>query len=169
LERWLKRFKEQYGMDCPFRDMAGFFSMIRSNGAAVNLMSMVGLGTLRAVTIGFDDRPATKEEIASMQRLLVEAIEQGCVGISTGLEYTPGSFATAEELAEVIAAAPRERRLYATHMRNEDDRVIEAISEAITIARRSGARLQVSHLKVQNKQNWPKAEQVLRLLEDAIG
>jgi N-acyl-D-amino-acid deacylase len=168
MERWLLRFKEQYGVECPFRDMRGFFEMIRRSGSAVNLASMVGLGTLRAVVVGYDDRPATADEMAAMQRLMLEALTQGCVGISTGLEYTPGSFASATEIAGIVAAAPTATRLYATHMRNEDDRVVDAIAEAVDIARRSGARLQVSHLKVQNKHNWPKQEQVLSMLDAAI-
>jgi N-acyl-D-amino-acid deacylase len=168
MERQLLRFKEHYGVECPYRDMRGFFDMIRRSGSAVNLASMVGLGTLRAVVVGYDDRPATSDEMAAMQRLMLEALAQGCVGISTGLEYTPGSFASATEIAQILSAAPVSQRLYATHMRNEDDRVLEAIAEAVDIARRSGARLQVAHLKVQNKHNWPKQEQVLRMLEEAM-
>jgi N-acyl-D-amino-acid deacylase len=103
-----------------------------------------------------------------MQREVLEAIEQGAWGVSTGLEYTPGSFASTEELWEVTKAVPQRFRLYASHIRNEDNRLLEAIEEAVTIARSSGARLQISHLKAQNKINWPKQVQALRLLESAL-
>ena len=103
-----------------------------------------------------------------MSEAAVLAIEQGCCGASTGLEYTPGSFASTQELAGLVRLLPVRHRLYATHMRNEDNRLLEAIEEAITIARTGSGRLQVSHLKAQNKGNWPKQEIALQMLEKAI-
>ena len=97
-----------------------------------------------------------------------KAIEQGCCGVSTGLEYTPGSFASTEELWEMMKAAPEPFRLYASHMRNEDNTLLEALDEAIRICRNSGARLQVSHLKAQNKSNWHKQEITIKMMEAAI-
>ena len=164
----LKGFLESFGFDCPYRDMDGFFTLLSSRGMTPNIASMVGLGTLRGVSVGFDDRPATADEITAMNAAARMAIEQGCWGASTGLEYTPGSFASEAELTEVMRALPESRRLYATHMRNEADRVLDAIGEAIAIARGSNARLQVSHLKAQNKANWPKQEIALRMLDDAL-
>jgi N-acyl-D-amino-acid deacylase len=168
MPRLLEEFRREFGFDCPYRDMAGFFGLLESSGVAQNIASMVGLGTLRAVVVGFDDRPATGEEMAAMREAAALAIEQGCRGASTGLEYTPGSFATTQELADLIGWLPAEHRLYATHMRNEDTRLLEAIEEAITIARIGNGRLQVSHLKAQNKGNWPKQEIALQMLEKAI-
>jgi N-acyl-D-amino-acid deacylase len=129
---------------------------------------MIGLGTIREAIIGMDDRPATADEMEAMKREVKKAIEQGCCGVSTGLEYTPGSFASTEELWEITKAAPEPFRLYASHMRNEDNRVLEAIDEAIRIARHSGARLQISHLKSSYKINWYKNEITLNMLEGAI-
>ncbi|MBP1656434.1 MAG: D-aminoacylase [Bacteroidetes bacterium] len=168
LDESLKGFREAFGFDCPYRDMDGFLTLLSSRGMALNIASMVGLGTLRGVSVGFDDRPATADEITAMKIAARTAIEQGCWGASTGLEYTPGSFASEAELIEVMRALPDSHRLYATHMRNEADRVLEAIGEAIAIARGSNARLQVSHLKAQNKVNWPKQEIALRMLDDAL-
>ena len=163
----LRAFQETYGFECPYRTMDEFFAFLSARGTTQNILSMIGLGTLRAVSVGFDDRPATSEEMAAMKDAALRAIEQGCWGASTGLEYTPGSFASTAELGDVVRALPQVHRLYATHMRNEDNRVLEALKEAITIARAANARLQVSHLKVQNKINWPKQEAALRLLEEA--
>lgn len=168
MERTLQSFSEEYGFECPYRDMKGFFTLLESRGTAQNIVSMVGLGTLRGVAVGYDDRPASSEEMKAMEQAARLAVEQGCWGASTGLEYTPGSFASTEELSQVLRAVPARHRLYATHMRNEDNRVIEAVEEAITIARNADARLQVSHLKAQNKANWPKQERTLRLLEEAL-
>jgi N-acyl-D-amino-acid deacylase len=168
MEQQLADFKDEFGFNCPYRDMDGFFTLLSQQGTAINLISLVGLGDIRGKIVGLDNRPATQGEIRVMQRELIIAIEQGCFGASTGLEYTPGSFASTEELIEVMKAAPMKQRLYATHMRNEDDRVLEAIEEAIAIARGSGARLQVSHLKAQNRANWSKQAVAIEMLEKGI-
>ena len=167
LDTYLKGFEERFGFACPYRDMDGFFSALERNHSAQNIVLFAGLGTVREVVVGMDDRPPTAEEMAAMKRELLKAIEQGCMGVSTGLEYTPGSFATTGEIGELMAVVPERSRIYATHMRNEDDRVLEAIDEALTIARTSGSRLQVSHLKAQNKRNWPKQQRALDMLEAA--
>jgi len=96
---------------------------------------MVGLGTVREFIIGYDNRLATSNEISLMKNEAMKAINEGAVGISTGLEYTPGSFASTEELIELCKAAPLSSRLYSTHMRNEDNTVLEAIDEALKIAK----------------------------------
>lgn len=151
-----------------YTDFDGFFSHVQKKGCAQNFASMVGLGTVREVIVGEDDRPATPEEMELMKQEVRKAIEQGCCGVSTGLEYTPGSFASSEELWELTKAAPEPYRLYASHMRNEDNRVLEAIEEVIRIGRNAGARLQVSHLKSSYKVNWYKNEITLKMLDDAI-
>jgi len=164
----LAAFKESFGFECPYRDMGGYFDLLEKRKTAQNLVSFVGLGTIRGTIIGLDNRPATSEEITAMQKEVRRAIDQGCRGVSTGLEYTPGSYASTEELWLVTRAAPEPYRLYATHMRNEADQGLEAIREAISIARNSGARLQVSHLKAQNKRNWANGARALQMLEEAI-
>lgn len=151
-----------------YSDFEGFFNHLAQKGSAQNFASMVGLGTIREMVVGEDDRPATPEEMDAMKHEVNKAIEQGCCGVSTGLEYTPGSFATTEELWHVTKAAPQPYRLYASHMRNEDNTLLEAIDEAIRICRHSGARLQVSHLKASYKVNWYKQEIALQMLDDAI-
>ncbi|MDD8018665.1 MAG: amidohydrolase family protein [Bacteroidota bacterium] len=151
-----------------FSTMDNFFSTLQKKGCAQNVASMIGLGTIREFIVGEDDRPATAEEMELMRREVLQAIEQGCCGVSTGLEYTPGSFASTEELWELTKVVPEKYRVYATHMRNEDNRLLEAIDEVIKICRHSGARLQVSHLKASYKINWYKQKIVLKMLDDAI-
>ncbi len=162
------RKKMDEGDELLYSDVDSFFNHLQQKGSAQNFASMVGLGTIREAVVGMDDRSATPEEMVAMKREVKKAIEQGCCGVSTGLEYTPGSFASTEELWEVTKAAPEPFRLYASHIRNEDTRVLEAIDEAIRIARHSGARLQISHLKSSYKINWYKNEIALSMLERAI-
>ncbi len=168
LEKTLARFKEEYGEEMNWRTLGEFLNDFSKRKFSPNIASMAGLGTMREVVVGMDNRPATKDEMKRMQDEVRKAIEQGAVGVSTGLEYTPGSFASTEELIALCKAAPEYARIYATHMRNEDNTVLEAIGEAIRIARESGSRLQISHLKVSGKSNWYKADAALELIDKAI-
>ena len=168
LDRTIKNFKDEYGEELTWRTLGGFLDNFSLRKFSVNIASMVGLGTIREYIIGFDDRPASAKEIMLMKSEVLKAINEGAVGISTGLEYTPGSFASTEELIELCKASPISSRLYSTHMRNEDNTVLEAVDEAIRIARESSSRLLISHLKVSGKSNWHKADAVLEKIDNAI-
>jgi N-acyl-D-amino-acid deacylase len=162
--------RERYrrdGIDLDFDDVGGFLRWIDRHGAAVNVASMIGAGTVRAHVIGYADRPATDDELARMRSLVQRALDGGACGVSSGLEYTPGAFADAAEL-EVLAAPLRGTGLpFASHMRNEDDRLLAAIEEVIGVGHRAGVAVQISHLKAQGERNWWKTTAALRLLEDA--
>lgn len=151
----------------PDRSFTAHFAAIDELRPAINVASMVGLGTVRGAVIGDGDRPATAAEIERMRALVAAALEQGACGASSGLEYTPGAFATPDELA-AVAVPLRTRRLpYATHQRNEDDRLLESIAESIAVARGAGCPLQISHLKTQGPRNWGKLDAAFRLIDEA--
>lgn len=155
------------GIDVDFRDVGGFLRWIDRHGAAVNMASMVGAGSIRAHVIGMADRPATPAELEAMTAMVQAAVSAGACGISTGLEYTPGAFAPTSELA-VLAGALRGTGLpFASHMRNEDDALIGALEEVIGVGKRAGVAVQVSHLKAQGSRNWWKTDVALRMIEDA--
>jgi N-acyl-D-amino-acid deacylase len=135
------------------------FAAIDRLQPSVNLASMVGLGSVRAAVVGEDDRPATPEELARMVALVKAALDQGACGASSGLEYTPGAFASTDELIALCRPLARRRLPYATHMRTEDDRVLESIDESIAVARGARCPLQISHLKMQGPRNWNKLDQ----------
>jgi N-acyl-D-amino-acid deacylase len=162
-----RSFRSQYGIDLGFRDLAGFFRAVESRGAALNLASMVGQGTIRAYVVGRDDRPATEAEIERMRELAREALAAGACGISSGLEYTPSGFADTTELAALSEVLAGTGLPYASHMRNEDDRLMAAVEEAVMVGRRSGAAVQISHLKAQGGRNWWKTDPVLRTIAEA--
>ena len=144
--------------DQRFMRFADFWKALDKLQPSVNVASMVGLGTVRGIVVGNADRPATPDETSRMRALVVDALADGACGISTGLEYTPGAFAPRDELIELCKPLARLRLPYATHMRNEDDRLIEAIDEAIAVARGAGCPLQISHLKTQGPRNWNKLD-----------
>ena len=135
--------------------------------SSVNVASMIGLGTIRGIVVGADDRPATPDEMQRMTQMVRDAIAAGACGASSGLEYTPGAFASRAELAALCAPLAAARLPYATHMRNEDDRLLDAIDESIDVARQAKCPLQISHLKTQGPRNWSKLDDVFRRIDDA--
>jgi N-acyl-D-amino-acid deacylase len=141
--------------DDSFGDM---FAGLDALKPAVNVASMVGLGSIRGKVIGDDDRPATPAEIATMAAMVEQALKDGACGASSGLEYTPGGFASREELIALCRPLASRRLPYATHMRNEDDHVLEAIDEAIAVAEGAKCPLEISHLKTQGQANWHKLD-----------
>jgi len=161
------RYRRQYDVDIDFRDPVGFLGRLDREGAAVNLATMVGNGALRGLVVGNEDRPATEAEVARMQALLREQIEGGCMGLSSGLEYTPSGFADAEELVALASVLQGTGYPYASHMRNEDDRLLGAVEEALHVGRVAGVPVQISHLKAQGQRNYWKADAALNLIERA--
>ena len=155
------------GQDGGGRSVAEQADRVAAVKPACNVAAMVGLGSLREAVIGEVNRPATPDEVARVRDLLALGLEAGACGASSGLEYTPGAFATREELAAVCQPLSARGLCYATHMRNEDDRLIEAIDEAIAVADGAKCRLQVSHLKTQGPRNWPRIDEALARLEAA--
>lgn len=143
---------------------APLFRRFESLPAAVNVATMVGLGTVRRVVVGEDDRPATRAELTRMTQLVDTALRTGACGASTGLEYTPGAFARKGELIALCRPLARRRLSYSTHMRNEDDQLIEAIQEAVDIARGAGCPLHIAHLKTGGARNWNKIDAVFDLI-----
>ena len=161
------RYRRLYDVEIDFRDLPGFFDRLGRTPASVNLASLVGAGSVRGAVVGQDDRGATAEELARMVALVREGLAAGACGLSSGLEYVPSGFADLEELV-ALAEPLRARRLpYASHMRNEDDRLIAAIEETLNVGRLAGVPVQVSHLKAQGQRNWWKARVVLDMLEAA--
>ena len=146
-------------------DLARYFSTIDEMRPGANVASMIGLGTLRGEVIGSTSKTATSSEINAMRGLVEQALSDGACGASSGLEYTPGGFANTSELAAVCAPLAARRFCYATHMRNEDDGVLDAIDESIAVARGAGCALHISHLKMQGPRNWMKLDQAFAKIE----
>lgn len=147
--------------------IAEWYRRVQALPSSVNVATMVGLGTLRRLVVGETDRAATAEELGRMTALAETALATGACGASTGLEYSPGAYGRQEELIALCRPLAARRLPYATHMRNEDDRLLEAIDEAIAIARGAGCPLQLSHLKTGGARNWTKIDAVFARLEQA--
>src|SRR5690606_34646432 len=135
-----------------------FMAAVERSPAAANVAAMVGLGGVRGAVVGQDDRPATASELARMSDMVKQALRDGACGASSGLEYTPGAFALRSELCELCRPLAALRLPYAAHMRNEADRLLEAIAESIAVAEGAGCPLQISHLKTQGPRNWGRLD-----------
>ena len=146
---------------------AAMFTKLDRLKPAPNVASMIGLGAVRAAIVGNDDRHASPAQLRRMVGMVERALTDGACGASSGLEYTPGAFAPTEELIALCAPLARRRLVYATHMRNEDDRLLEAITESIVVARGARCGLQLSHLKTQGPRNWSKLDQAFALIDAA--
>jgi N-acyl-D-amino-acid deacylase len=145
--------------------LRAFFDEVDRLPPAVNIASMVGLGTVRGAVMGNENRPATADELARMVALVERALAEGACGASSGLEYTPGAFASLDELIALCRPLAPRRLPYATHLRNEDDTLVESVDESIAVAKGAGCPLQIAHLKTQGPRNWPKLDTVFARVE----
>ncbi|HKW08817.1 MAG TPA: D-aminoacylase [Gemmatimonadaceae bacterium] len=152
-----------------FQGFPQFWQSLETLKPSVNVASMVGLGTVRGIVIGNVNRPATADETARMTQLVEQALVDGACGASSGLEYTPGAFATRDELIALCKPLASRRLPYATHMRNEDDHVLDAVDESIAVATGAGCPLQISHLKTEGPRNWPKLDEIFAQVHRARG
>lgn len=137
------------------------------NRVSVNVVPLVGHGLIRGGTMGFSAAPASAGEMAEMQVEVHKAMEEGAIGLSTGLIYPPGSFASTEELIEFTRPAGERGGFYFSHIRGEGAPVLASIAEAIRIGRETGAAVQISHFKAFGPPNWDKAPRGLELIDEA--
>ena len=160
--------RKQASAAAPWTDFTGYFAAIEKGGISPNLLSYVGLGTIREMVIGEDDRRATPAEISSMQQLVARTMEhQGVFGVSSGLIYPPNSYANVDELAEVSKAAAAGGGLYASHLRYDGPKLREGIEEAIAIGERAKMPVHIFHVKVTGHKNFGRMKEVIALVEAA--
>ncbi|MEY8842394.1 amidohydrolase family protein, partial [Cribrihabitans sp. XS_ASV171] len=131
-----------------YRNFADYFSAIRETPAAVNVAAYVGHTTLRAIVMDDLGRPATGEEVARMQDMVVEAMEAGAIGVSTGLAYPPAKAATTEEVIEVCRPIVAYNGIHATHMRDEGEATMASLEETFAIGQALGIQTLISHHKL---------------------
>jgi N-acyl-D-amino-acid deacylase len=134
---------------------------------ATSVFSLAGHGSLRIACVGNRAGPLSEPELDWMEQRLAELLEEGACGFSTGLMYAPGSGATLEELERLCHVVARHGKTYATHMRDYGDHLEEAVDEQLELARRTGCRLQISHLQAVGPRNWDKQRTVLEKIESA--
>lgn len=166
-EEMRQNLKELYGLDLNWMDIKGFLARLEEKGSALNYATLVGHGTIRGAAMGFNDRPPKQEEMEKMKAMVERNMRGGAFGLSTGLEYAPGSFAQPDEIIELCRVVSSLGGVYATHMRDEGDFLIESLDEAVDAAEKSGVSLQISHIKIAYPRNWDKIDLLLEKLDKA--
>jgi len=144
-----------------------FLDLIRREPLGINLVPLVGHGTIRVGVMGMENRPPTEGEMKVMEDLLDRCLVEGAFGMSTGLDYPPDAYSTTEELIRLGRVLARRGAVYASHIRGENETLFESIAEVIRIGEESGCQVEVSHLKAGGRSNWGKAPQLLKLLDEA--
>jgi N-acyl-D-amino-acid deacylase len=155
------------GIEATWGSVGDYLDRLEQAQVAANQILLLGQGTLRENVAGNVDRSLTPEEMKQVVRAVEEGMDHGAFGLSTGLEYTPGSYTPTDEIVAMTRVVARRGGFYASHIRNEEAGLLEAVDEAIEIGRRTGARVQISHLKAAGKPNWSKQRAALNLIAAA--
>jgi N-acyl-D-amino-acid deacylase len=150
-------------------DVGEFLGRLKQKPLAVNLATLIAHGSVRRKVMGLGDRAPTADELKQMEDVVEQGMKDGAVGLSTGLIYVPGTYAKTDEIVALARVAARYGGLYATHMRNEGDKVADAIRESIQIGELAGLPVEISHFKISNKKLWGRSPITLGLVREARG
>jgi N-acyl-D-amino-acid deacylase len=144
-----------------------YFRFLDSLHLSINVATLIGHNDVRKEVMGRANRPATAEELKRMELIVDKAMREGATGLSTGLIYIPGTYAPSEEVIALAKVAASYQGVYATHMRNEGDSVVQAINEALRIGKEAGIPVEISHFKVSGQQNWRRSAETIALVNNA--
>lgn len=169
-ERMKKQMKDDQGdlkFDIGWTTLAEYLQYLEKRGVSQNVASYVGATTIRMNVIGEEDKQPTPEQMQQMRELVRREMEAGALGIGTSLIYAPAFYAKTEELIEMCKVAAKYKGKYISHMRSEGNRLIEAVEELLRISREAKIPAEIYHLKAAGKENWPKMDKVLAMVEAA--
>src|SRR5438874_547062 len=147
--------------------LAEFLNYLEQRRISQNVASFIGAPTIREYVIGLEDKPPTPKQLDEMRELVRREMQAGALGITTALIYPPAFFAKTEELIELCKVAAKYQGKYTTHMRSEGNQLIEGVQETMRIGREAGLPVEIYHLKASGEANWPKMDQVIRMIDDA--
>ena len=154
--------------DWPFHDFDGWLKTVEQQNLSANYGFFVGHGTLRACVMGGKTEKASPADIQTMQKLLDESLSQGALGLALGLSMFPGSYADTYELIELAKVVKKHDAIIVAHRRDEGNRAYEAIDEMLTVARATGVRMNIAHIKVTGSSNWGKGKALLELIDAGL-
>lgn len=148
-------------------NLGKYFNWIDSFKLSVNVASLIGHNDVRAAVLGRANRDATPQELQQMEALVDKAMRDGAVGLSTGLIYIPGTYSKTPEIVALAKVASKYNGVYASHMRDEGDKVVPAINEALTIGREANIPVEISHFKVSGQHNWGRSKETVAMIQKA--
>jgi N-acyl-D-amino-acid deacylase len=154
-------------LDAKWRTMAEYLELVRQRKPAVNIVPLVGHNRLRIMVMGYDARHPSAEEMKKMEKLLEKSLDEGGWGLSTGLIYRPGKYAAADEITRLAEIVARRNGIYTSHMRNESKMVREAVAETLEVGKKTGVRIEISHLKTSGSDNWRFVDEVIGMIKKA--
>lgn len=147
--------------------LGDWFRVLEQRGTALNFGLFVGASNPRSMVIGTINRAATEDELRQMEQIIDQAMREGALGLSTSLIYVPAVFSSTEEIIALAKVAARYEGVYFTHIRNEGDRIDEALEEAFRIGREASIPVNIWHLKTAGKGNWGRMPAVVQKIADA--
>jgi dihydroorotase/N-acyl-D-amino-acid deacylase len=156
-----------FGLVADWTTLAGYWRAFERARPAINLGTFVGAGGVREMVVGNDDRPATPAELQAMEKAVAQAMEEGALGLSTSLIYTPGRFASTEEIIALAKVAARYGGIYITHQRSEEEEIDQSLDEVFRIARETPIPTEIYHLKTAGRAQWGRMPAVLKRIEQA--
>jgi len=147
--------------------MEEYRERVEKNGVSLNIAPLVGHGNIRGLVLQYEKRKPTEEEMEKMKQILAQAMKEGAFGMSTGLIYPPSCYADTQEIVELCKVVAEFGGLYASHIRGEQDQLLDAVKEAIEIGEKAGVPVEISHHKAAGRKNWGKVRESLRVIENA--
>ena len=160
-------FYKRYGVFPDWRTLDQYFATLTRRGTGINLGTFVGSGSVRAMVVGRENRPATPGELRQMEDIVDQAMKEGALGVSSSLQYIPNIYSSTEELIALARVAARYGGAYFTHQRSESSRIDASLDEVFRIAKEAGIRTQIWHLKTAYKPNFGRMPEILKKIEDA--
>jgi N-acyl-D-amino-acid deacylase len=156
-----------FNITVDWRTLDEYFKRLERSKSAINIATYVGATQVRQCVLKDENRAPTPAELEAMKKLVAEAMQDGAVGLSTSLVYAPAFYAKTEELIELAKVASRHGGVYASHMRNESNSILQALDEAMRIGREANIPVEIFHLKMAGKPNWGRMGEVLKKIEEA--
>jgi N-acyl-D-amino-acid deacylase len=153
--------------DVPWNTLGEYLAHLEARGVSTNVASFVGATTVRIHVLGYEDRPPSAEELAQMQALVRQAMEEGAMGLSSALIYAPACYADDDELVALARVVAEAGGLYICHIRNEGMRLLQSIDELIAVARGAGVAAEIYHLKASGRANWGLMDGAITRIEAA--
>jgi len=158
---------EEARLDLDWLTVKEYLGRLEKKGVSVNVASLVGHGNTRAMVMEYDARKPTKAELEEMKAVLTRALEDGAFGLSSGLIYPPGCYANTKELVELGRVVAQYGGFYASHIRDAEERLKDAVREAVEIGEKAGIPVEVSHHKAAGKRSWGRVKQTLKMIDEA--
>jgi N-acyl-D-amino-acid deacylase len=167
MKRQMVAEQGDWKFDVEWTTLAEYLQHLERRGVSQNVASFVGATTVRMYVLGEKDVQPTREQLEQMKELVRREMEAGALGVGSSLIYAPAFYAKTEELIELCKVAAKYQGKYISHMRSEGNKLEEAVAELIRISREAGLPAEIYHLKAAGKENWPKMDRVIRMVNDA--